>query len=473
MRLWWEWLKRVRELRPACRRSRTFFWMGLVLAGLCTRPECAGITSFVRGLALNPLAYPRFLHLFHSGALDLTALTEVWTRLVLRLFTPLQAGASLVCLADGLKAPKEGKKMPAVKSLHQASETNRKPPYIMGHSLQALSLLVRNGAGHVAAVPLTARIHEGLVWSNRNRRTLLDKMVALFLPLTTLWDRPVLLVADAYYASRKVIQPLLAQGHHLVTRARINTVAYRPARRPRRRRRGRPRLYGAKVRLRDLARDGAGFQTAPSPLSGESTVQVQYRCVDFLWRPVGRLVRFVIVRHPQRGTLFLLATDLRLAPLDVIRLYSYRFKIEVGFRQAIQVLGSYAYHFWMKDMTPIRRRDGDQYLHRKSERYRESVRRKMNAYHRHVQMGCIAQGLLLHLALNHGDAVWSQFRSWLRTMDPTRPPSELVVSHALRDGLPQFLDTALGDRTAQKILARYRWSEETRTQEMTAYVKAG
>jgi hypothetical protein len=28
-------------------------------------------------------------------------------------------------------------------------------------------------------VPLAIRIHEGVVWSNRDRRTLLDKMLAL------------------------------------------------------------------------------------------------------------------------------------------------------------------------------------------------------------------------------------------------------------------------------------------------------
>ena len=48
----------------------------------------------------------------------------------------------------------------------------------MGHSLQAVSLLVQ-AAASVFAVPLAIRIHEGVVWSNRDRRTLLDKMLAL------------------------------------------------------------------------------------------------------------------------------------------------------------------------------------------------------------------------------------------------------------------------------------------------------
>jgi hypothetical protein len=64
--------------------------------------------------------------------------------------------------------------MPGVKYLHQQSASNTKPEYIMGRSWQAISLLVHSGGGQVAAVPLTSRIHEGLVFSNRDARTLLD-----------------------------------------------------------------------------------------------------------------------------------------------------------------------------------------------------------------------------------------------------------------------------------------------------------
>jgi len=59
--------------------------------------------------------------------------------------------------------------------LHHQPDSNAKPEYIMGHSMQAVSILVR-AAQSVFAVPLAVRIHERLVWSNRDRRTLLDKM---------------------------------------------------------------------------------------------------------------------------------------------------------------------------------------------------------------------------------------------------------------------------------------------------------
>ena len=75
----------------------------------------------------------------------------------------------LVLVGDGIKVAKRGKKMPAVKLLHQQSGSN-KPEYIMGPSLQAVSILM-HAANSVFAVPLAMRIHEGLVWSNRDQRS--------------------------------------------------------------------------------------------------------------------------------------------------------------------------------------------------------------------------------------------------------------------------------------------------------------
>ena len=135
-------------------------------------------------------------------------------------------------------------------------------------------------------------------------------------------------------------------------------------------------------------------------------------------------MRFCIVHHLVHGTIFLLAADTALQPLPMLELYGYRFKIELGFRKAVHVVSAYAYHFWVADMKPVRRGSGDQYLQKTSGTYRQAVRRKLRAYHVYVQLGCIAQGLLQHLSINHMAQVWHCFRSWLRTMNPQcHPPS--------------------------------------------------
>jgi hypothetical protein len=222
--------------------------MALCLAGMTTRKELLGVTSMVRALGLEPACYDRLLDFFHSPALDLNKLTRTWCALIFRLHPGiLRVNGRAVLVGDGLKVAKAGRKMPAVKKLHQQSESSTKPEFIFGHSCQAVAVLTQALAS-VFALPLTCRIHEGTVFSNRDKRTLLDKMILLLDSLGLLV--PFYFVADAYYANGKTVRGLLAKGNHLVTRVKSNSVAYFPAtpqptHRPRPR--GRPTKYGNKI----------------------------------------------------------------------------------------------------------------------------------------------------------------------------------------------------------------------------------
>jgi DDE superfamily endonuclease len=445
--LWWDVMG---QLRPAFSHARAFMWFAVTVAGLTIRPEMLGVSSIVRALKLKPYFYNALLRNFHSNAIRMDDLSSLWAHVVLRLFpAPLHVNGRRVIVGDGIKIAKRGKKMPGVKLLHQQSEN--KAEFVMGHSLQAVSLLV-HAAQSVVAVPLAVRIHEGIVFSNRHRKTLLDKMLGLLGIVAA--GETFYFVGDAYYAARTIAGGLLEIGSHLVTRVKSNAVAYTTYLPSGPKKRGRPRLYGEKIVLALLFKNDADMRQVASPVYGEQNIVLRYLVRDLLWKPIGRVVRFVAVVHPTRGSCLLMSTDTTLDAVDIIRVYGLRFKIEFSFKQAVHRIGSFAYHFWMRNMTPQRHGGGNQYLHRKTLDYRQAVKRKLHAYHAFIQAGVIAQGLTQYLAVVFPKLIWRSFGSWLRTIRPGIPPSEFVVAEALRQSLPHFLMSSFEHHAFAKFITQ-------------------
>src|SRR5260370_33929006 len=134
--------------------------MSLCLAGMTTRKDLQGVTSIVRSLGLEPACYDRLLDFFHSSALDLDKLTCAWCALLFRLDPGiLRLNGRPVLVGDGIKVAKAGRKMPAVKKLHQQSESNNKPEYIFGHSCPAVARLTP-ALSSAFSLPLACPIHK-------------------------------------------------------------------------------------------------------------------------------------------------------------------------------------------------------------------------------------------------------------------------------------------------------------------------
>ncbi len=271
--LWRNWWELVRQLRGACTRSRTFLWMVVCLMGMTVRTDLMGVSSIVRALGLVPSCYGRILDFFHSPALRCphAALARPGLQTTRR-GAPGPAAQYSSERVSGL--PQVRQKDTGCQETPSTVRSQHQPQYIFGHSRQAVAVLMRAAQG-VFAVPLTCRIHEGIVFSNRERQRLLDKMILLVDSLDM--DEAFTFVADAYYASGTIVRGLLGRGNHLVTRVKANAIAFGCPPMPDQRsaqKRGRPKKYGGKIKLASLLRKKSPLRTHRAPF----TAKPESRC---------------------------------------------------------------------------------------------------------------------------------------------------------------------------------------------------
>lgn len=258
-------------------------------------------------------------------------------------------------------------------------------------------------------------------------------MAAMAGELASVMGKSCIIVLDAYFAVGPVFsilqQILDSQGErliHVVTRAKSNVVAYEDPP-PKTARPGRPRKYGTKLCLMDLFESMADqFEQTTILLYGQFK-DVSFLCQDLIWKPIGEKVRFVLVRDGSERFI-LMCSDLGLSPYDIIRAYSYRFKIEVSFKVLKHLMGAFFYRFWTTAWPRIGTRNESDLSLTDDPRSQRLIRDAANAIEAFMNFGCIATGILQIVSLTFHETIWRKYLGWLRTVTSTIPSEEVVRS---------------------------------------------
>ena len=423
-------------------RKASFRWFVTITVGFMLRSDKLGVTSVIRDLALSPDCYLSMIHFFRASSWSLDAIRRCWFSAVMTYFPLYKEGGFHILVGDGVKQSKEGRRMPGVKKLFQESDNSAKPEYIHGHMFGGLGILAGNKKNW-ACVPLSIRLHDGLQaacgWKEASisPASHVLKMVGdAYRAAQTFGD--CLLLLDRYFLTVPALRTLNALNRsgsvrlEIVSKAKKSCTAFeKPA--PKKPGRGRPPKKGAAIHLKELfASRKEQFLETQMELYGKQET-IRYYHIDLLWgQKLYQELRFVLVE--MNGIQSILAsTSLELEPLSIIRLYSYRFRIECTFRELKQQIGAFCYHFWSKHMPKLshyRKTEEPGLLEQvEDERSRRNILKAVRAIEMHMAVSCIAMGILQGISICMAGKISSDQLRYQRTPCQGRVSEGALMAH--------------------------------------------
>jgi hypothetical protein len=460
-------LRRLLEfMRPAFSRRATYNWFVIVVVGLLLRSDTFGVSSIVRALSLTPQSYPCLVHFFHSAAWSAHGLMALWWQWLVGRDVGYGLGGRIVLIGDHTKTPKDGRKMPAVTTLHQDSETASKPSFFRGHHWGCIAMLVQ-ACGKFFAMPLWATIQEGLATVADSDDASMPKtirIVTMAQHVAKAMGRSAYLVLDAYFAAGSVFQAAAQLQHgdhnlvHILTRAKKNVVAYCPAPPKNKPKRGRPKKYGRKLRLIKLFDSKAHALQSAQALVYNRLEPVRYLALNLLWKPTKGILRFILV-ETSRGRMILISSDLTLDPTAALELYCRRVTIETLFDTLKNTMGAMAYHFWSRYLRHVSRRPKKNDQQHRISSNPKRTQNTLAAIEKFVNVQLLVLGVLQLIARAYPEQVKTKASCWLRTVN-AYTPSEFVTRTALAKAIKTNLCGLAKDWITQLIHRRQEHDED-------------
>ena len=429
------------------KRKETFSWFVVIPMGFIVRTDLRGVSSIVGCLHLDSCHYESMIYFFRSTAFNLDDIKHQWLIIVQQYIQPVKIDERSILIGDHIKVGKEARYMPAVKKLHQDSENVGKSEYIYGHQFGMIGILAEGST--TQCVPLNIDLHDGIDEINAlkdnateqtspktTKETCIVKMIKMAGSYVNATSEKIIFLLDAYFPSAASFNEaeLINQKNSsklitLIMRAKSNTVAFEKAL-PKTGKKGvgRPRIYGEKIVFKTIFKNALEtFTTINMNIYGKKET-VQFRCMDLLWKPIRREVRFVLVKTGDK-MMILMCSDLTLDAQKIILAYSYRFKIEVSFKMLKHVVGSFGYHFWTKALPKLSRHKTKTDLSCvKKITDKERILATTRAIEVYTFLSCMAMGILTIVSLTFPTLVWQKFSGWLRTRSSALPSVETVRS---------------------------------------------
>src|SRR3954471_2723278 len=343
---------------PVFQQQRTWRHAELLLIAAILAPGRRTIASLLRIAGLSrERRFTNYHRVLNRAAWDARAAARRLLGLLIAAFAP--SGPVVLGIDDTIER-RRGKRIRA-KGIYRDPVRSSKGHFVKASGLRWLSLMLLAPipwAGRTWALPFLTALAPSERYCRecgRRHKKLTDWARQMVLQARRwLPGREIVLLGDSSFAALDLLASLAQHGLVCVTRLRLDAALYEPAPPRKPGTVGRPRTKGARLpNLADvLANAGTRWAEVTVPgWYGEGDRVVEVCSGTAVWRHAGLpvvAIRWVLLRDPQRrfDPQALLCTDPARDPLQIVRWFVQRWRVEVTFREVRDHLGVEAQRQW-------------------------------------------------------------------------------------------------------------------------------
>lgn len=223
------------------------------------------------------------------------------------------------------------------------AKKNNFPKYVWGHEWLVMGLIYFSKLfDKWLCFPFLAQLFvpKNYLPKDREYKSTIDLAVDMVKYLKENVKQTVILVADGYFAKRKLLKTCYELKITLISRLQSNAALFLPFVRKSTNKRGRPRKYGKRLAsLATLAKSKKGFNDLTLKLYGKKR-QIRVKRIDAIWKPAGQIVQVLIIFYEnKKKPAFFFCTDLSFSVEAILTRIAARWSLENIFKDLKEHLG--------------------------------------------------------------------------------------------------------------------------------------
>jgi len=308
------------------------------------------VTSWLRGCGAGR-DFKRYYYLLGSVGRKAPALAAALLRILQKRLPVEGPDTPLVFAIDDSPTKRYGPQVEGAGKHHNPTPGPAGSQFLYGHVWVGLARLVRHPTWGTIGLPILSHLYIRAKdigwmaayygWQFRTKLELAAAQVEWLVQQLGPDHPPIRVVTDGAYAKRPFLKRALAAGVTVISRLRCDAALWSlpPVVDPGRRGRGRPPKYGKeRIDLAGLAARKRGWRSGLFSIYGRLEVK-RYRTFLATYKPVGGVIRVVLVREPDRWVAYF-STDPDLSVAAILEAVADRSGLEQVFHDVKEVHGA-------------------------------------------------------------------------------------------------------------------------------------